>query len=774
MAKSKTPFYESFAEKIIKKLEEGTAPWQRPWKAGEYQPPFNPVSGVVYSGVNQVMLSADGLNDPRYMTYKQAASKGWQVKKGARSEKIVFWSSGRPELIKDKEGKPVLDEEGKLQFENVPFPKPVLRYASVFHASQIDGIPEWDGREISWNPDDRAEAILENSGANITHDQRDRAFYSSSSDDIYLPPHAAFDSSDKYYSTALHELGHWTGHESRLDREFGPRGSELYAREELRAEIASWMVSSEIGLSHNPEQHLSYVKSWIKALKEEPYEIVRACRDADKIKKYTLAFEKQRSMEESKEQGMNMSAPDKAKLEQRESMYGVPENGKTYLKVPFSEKEEAKKHGAKWDKDQKMWFAPEGADLDKLSPWLPDGKMAAPQKEKTKQEQNKESAKNIATEKTYLNVPYKEKGQAKKLGARWDKSAKLWFAATGTDLGPLSKWMPKGKAIVPAMNAEQEFAKAIQGAGLDLRGELPIMDGNLHRVPVIDGKPNSKDGTYKGFLDGHPAGFIQNHKTGLKMNWKAEGYELTEEQKAELKARAAQKKQERDRALAEQREKASKRSYAKWQNAKGWASKQQEYLAKKGVHSYGVRVNDRGDLLIPGKDVNGHIHTLQTITPDGKLFEKGGLKTGMFHTIDPSERIGRGGPILIAEGYATAASIHMASGLPTIVAFDAANLEPVAKALKEKYPASNIVILGDNDHHLKNNVGVEKAEAAAKAVGGLMLTPKFTEDEKAQGFSDFNDLHQSRGLGELKKQLSRTIKLARNMKSGELPLAMAM
>lgn len=146
----------------------------------------------------------------------------------------------------------------------------------------------------------------------------------------------------------------------------------------------------------------------------------------------------------------------------------------------------------------------------------------------------------------------------------------------------------------------------------------------------------------------------------------------------------------------------------------------------------------------------------------------------MFHTIDPSEKIGKGNPILIAEGYATAASIHMASGLPTIAAFDASNLEPVAKALKEKYPNSNIAILGDNDHHLQNNVGVEKAEAAAKAVGGLMLTPKFTEEEKAQGLSDFNDLHQSRGISELKKQLSQTIKLARNMKSGELPLAMAM
>ncbi|WP_320008129.1 zincin-like metallopeptidase domain-containing protein [Maridesulfovibrio sp.] len=766
MAKDKTHYYQRFAEEIIDKLEKGTAPWQRPWKAGEFQPAFNPVSGAVYRGINQIMLSSDGLNDPRFMTYKQAESKGWQVRKGSKSKIIVFWQMSQISVVKDEDGKPERDEEGNVKAEQIQLQKPILRFSNVFHASQIDGIPEWDGREISWNPDERAEAILENSGASISHDQRNRAFYKPSSDEIHLPPHAAFDSPDKYYSTALHELGHWTGHESRLDREFGPFGSEIYAKEELRAEIASWMTSAELGISHNPEQHASYVKSWVKVLKEDPYEIVRACQSAEKIKDYTLGLEKERAQEQTKEQGMSVSAPDKAKLEQRESKYGVPENGKTWLKVPFSEKNQAKQLGAKWDQTQKMWFAPEGEDVQKFAAWLPENKAVAQQKE-TPQEPR------LATEKTYLNVPYREKGQAKKLGARWDKSEKLWFASSGTDLTPLAKWLPKEKVNAPQTNAVQEFTKALQEAGLDLQGQQPIMDGTLQRVPVIDGKPNSKDGAYKGFLDARPAGFIQNHKTGLKMNWKADGHELSAEEKALLKAQAAQKRIEREKALAEQREKASKRSFAKWTNAK-WATKQQEYLQKKGVPAYGVKVNERGDLLVPGRDTNSHIHTLQTITPDGKLFEKGGLKAGMFHTIDPGEKIAKGGPILVAEGYATAASAHMASNMPTVVAFDASNLEPVAKALKAKYPKSSIVLVSDNDHHLEKNVGIEKAEAAAKAVGGLMTTPKFNKAEKEQGLSDFNDLHKSRGIGEVQKQMSQTIKMAKSMKAGALPLAMAM
>ena len=678
MAKSKTPYHQRFAETMIEDLKKGTAPWQRPWKAGEYQPAFNPVSGTVYRGVNQVMLGREGLNDPRFMTYKQASSQEWQVKKGAKSETVIFWQLNRPEVIKDEQGKPVRDEDGELTMKEIPLARPILRYANVFHASQIEGIPEWKGRDISWNPDERAETILDNSGAEIHHDQRDRAFYRPASDEIHLPPRGAFESSDKYYGTALHELGHWTGHSSRLDREGGPFGSELYAREELRAEIASWMISSELGLSHDPDQHLSYVDSWIKALEKDPYEIVRACQDADKIKNYTLSLEQGRSMEATK--------------------------------------------------TQKQEIAP---------------------------------AKNPAIEKTYLTVPYSEKGQAKKLGARWDKSKKLWFAATGTDLDPLSNWMPKNKIIAPTGNPEQEFAKALQHAGLDLQGQLPIMDGTLQRVPVIDGKLNSRDGAYTGHLDDHPAGFIQNHKTGLKMNWKAEGHKLTEEQKAELKIVSIQKKQEREKDLKVQREKASKRSYAKWKNAKDWANDKQPYLAKKGVYGYGVKVSERGNLIIPGRDVNGHIHTLQTVTEDAKLFEKGGLKTGTFHTIDPDRKIDQGGPILIAEGYATAASIHMATGEPTIVAFDASNLEPVAKALHVKYPDSPIAVLGDTDHHLKINVGKEKAETAAKSVGGMSLIPKFTANNLEQGLSDFNDLHQKSGLEEVKNQLAGFMKVVK-------------
>lgn len=691
MTRERKPFHEQFAEQIIDQLRQGTAPWIRPWEPGEYHPPFNPVSGTVYRGINHVMLGSEDYADPRFLTLRQANANGWRIRKGSKSRPVVYWQFSRDVPAQDDKGSPVLDENGNRQMQSVRLNRPRIRFSRVFHAADVEGIPPWDGRDISWNPDERAEAILKNSGARLTHDQRKRAFYRPSSDEIHLPPRGAFRDSGDYYATALHELGHWTGHESRLDRESGPFGSEVYAREELRAEIGSWMLGGELGLGHDPSQHAAYVGSWIKALEQDPFEIVRACRDAEKIKDYCMNLEKGKAMEK----------PDRAREPER---------------------------------------------------------AASP-----------------AQEKTYLVVPYEEKDVAKKAGARWDRKARLWFAPTGVDMAGLAQWVPeKQPAQSPAMPPEREFGEALREAGLDLQGELPAMDGQLHRVPLLEGKPGSRDGAYVGHLDGHPAGFYQNHRTGDKGNWKASGHKLSAEEKARLRIEAEQSRQARREALDKQHEQASKTAYARWVNAPGWAHQSQPYLAQKGVFGYGVKVDDKGDLLIPGRDVDGHIHTLQTVSRDGKFFVRGSRKTGTFHTIDPAKMEDERTPILIAEGYATAASVHMATGLPVHAAFDAGNLEHVAKALQARYPGRSMVILADNDHGQPGNPGVTKAEAAARAVGGLVAVPEFTASEKLEKRTDFNDLHASRGLNAVRKQLAPVLDMARDAMREAPDMAMNM
>ena len=689
--KNRKPFHEEFAEKIIEDLRRGVAPWQKPWRPGEVFPPMNPVSGTVYSGINRVMLSRYGFDDPRWMTLRQANTLDCRVQKGEKAETIVYWQFSKEEAARDDDGKSVLDGEGNQVMEKVELTRPIVRFSSVFHVSQLAGeIPPLDKSSLvpPWNPNEKAEAILDNSGAVIKHNQRNRAFYSPHADEICLPPKDHFIAQDAYYATALHELGHWTGHVSRLAREFGPFGSEVYAREELRAEIASWMFGQDLGIGHDPGQHLAYVDSWIKALEKDPFEIVRACRDAEKIKHYVITMEQ--------------------KQEQRQEMTEVC------------------------------------------------GEEVAARAPLDVQSSEQEAIREPADQKVFLAVPYREKGRAKAAGAKWNPEAKLWYAPEGVDMAKLKVWLPeKTPEVAPTMPPQAEFAQALKAVGLDLGGQQPIMDGKIHRASLLDGAAGKLDGAYVGYLDGIPAGFIQNHKTGEKANWKATGHALSDEQKAALRAEAEKRRAQQGLERLKQQEKASKRAFAKFINAKE-ASPEQPYLAKKGVPAIGVREDEHGNLLVPGYDTSGHIHTLQTISLEGKQFEAGSRKQGTFFPIAPEGRLGEEA-ILIAEGYATAASVHLATGRPVVAAFDAGNLEPVAVALRENYPNIPIVILADNDHGLSVNVGVKKASLAAKAVKGQVIVPSFSEEDKARGMTDFNELHSAFGLERVRCQIERAV-----------------
>jgi hypothetical protein len=174
---------------------------------------------------------------------------------------------------------------------------------TVFNAHQMDGIPPHNPKQTTaFEAVQAGEHILNNSGANITHDQADRAFYSRSEDSIHLPPKDAFRDAAGYYGTALHELAHWTGHPSRLDRstltESYRFGDANYAKEELRAELASVFLAAQRGIPHDPEQHAAYVNSWIGALKRDKNEIFRAAHDASKATDFILALERDKSISE--------------------------------------------------------------------------------------------------------------------------------------------------------------------------------------------------------------------------------------------------------------------------------------------------------------------------------------------------------------------------------------------------------------------------------------------------------------------------------------------
>ena len=213
--------------------------------------------------------------------------KDWFISQG--------WVPTMHNFKRDEKGKPI-----KIKLE-VKLDKPKVFWAKVFNGDQLEGMPpretnfkkleEWERHEI-------AERILKASGVEIIHKPSERAYYSPSNDHIVLPERSQFKSSDMYYATALHELGHATGHESRLNRDLtGNFGSESYAKEELRAEIASMLIGQELQIGHDPSQHIAYLQSWIKVIKNDPKELFKAVKDADIIQNYVLSLDPQRAKE---------------------------------------------------------------------------------------------------------------------------------------------------------------------------------------------------------------------------------------------------------------------------------------------------------------------------------------------------------------------------------------------------------------------------------------------------------------------------------------------
>ena len=292
MADKKPAFHEQLAEKIIKQLQAGTAPWQQPWEAMPIGLPYNESTGKAYRGSNVMNLLSAGYTDPRWLTFNQAKERGYRINKGEKGSLIQTFRFYEEKQLRDEKGKPVTDDKGNAVREQTKLHKPIIRTFVVFNAEQMTGMPSLELESRQWKGIEQIDKMLAASGAQIDHHAGNKAYYRPSEDRIVLPLKEQFPDPERYYSTALHELGHWTGHKSRLDRPLimNAFSSEGYAREELRAEIGSLLMGQRLGISHDPGQHLAYVDMWVKILKEDPAEIVRACQDAEKIQDYLFAY----------------------------------------------------------------------------------------------------------------------------------------------------------------------------------------------------------------------------------------------------------------------------------------------------------------------------------------------------------------------------------------------------------------------------------------------------------------------------------------------------
>lgn len=943
--------YQELANKFADLIEQNEAPWQKPW-SGQGFLPYNIKSEKEYNGMNlfNLMMEAEarGYEDNRWLTFLQASELGAKVRPGEKGMHIMF--------LQTKENVKEIDEiTGEEKIVTVKLEKPRAMWSVVFNAEQCEGLPAYQEKLITFNPIEKAEEILNNSGATIIHKKQNETFYDTVTDTITLPLKEQFKSPEAYYRCALHELGHWTAHEKRNNRDLsGSFSSESYAREELVAEITSFLVGTQCGLGHEPnENNVAYLKSWAKEIRDDPSYLFKAVKDADKAANLILGkeLEKIKSNEKKMEDidnnsielidsiALKITKEIKDKLEQEEQAfltrqyieikelffkdfeaivyestgksienYGIkfdeahnmhylvhnaentikdlpnnmerliekvtvnhekyyldfyineltrklgeektaalglmydeerelyyckPEerykflpyitiykeipvqdkhyldlsekeaeelfcyslkydyqlkkhyvhkdlkhiyedylmttrnqqhhlnNNIRYIDVPIREKEEAKQLGAKWDANNMCWFVPADKDLSLFDKW-----ERIEEKDLIARKEQKQV--NMKNEKYILAVPYEEREQAKILGAKWDKDGKFWYCQEA-EKEKFFKWDIKNvenkvTSDIP-LNIEEEFLNRIKSAGV-LENAV-IADGQKHRISVDGDKAKEQSGFYVLHADGVANGYFFNNRTGEEIKWnsKENSYNsMTPEEKAEMKALYQARKAEREQEDKILTEKAEKALYAKFMNRE--AINEHSYLTNKMVEAtQNIYAGNDSTITVPLYNVDGRLKSAQYIDADGnKRFAKNTNKVGAFHIVDGNAAdLKSATSIIIAEGYATAASINEAvkePGLKVIAAMSANNLEHTVKAITEKYPAINIVIAADNDIENKvGNIGLNAAKNVSEKYKNVTVAiPKINGKEVA---GDFNDIVSKKGLSkeEVFKAIQYSIKL---------------
>lgn len=303
MASNQTKeFRKSVADMFVKGLSEEGLNWKQGWATtGELR---NAVSNRHYRGLNEFYLKlvsmVHGYKDPRWMTFNQIRDEGYHLEKGSKGAKVEYWFPF--DTIKKKgvsfEEKERLIKEGERKKEDFSL---VAKYYTVFNGDNISGLPEIELPKNEIEPSVVLEQISRGMNVEIYNDGEDRAFYRPSTDDIHLPLPEVFSSDNEYNAVAFHELGHATGHESRLNRDqSGVFGTSAYAKEELVAEITSAFMAETTGINledMNMENHKAYVNGWIASIEDDPEYLMKAISQANDAADYMQQFVSEKEIE---------------------------------------------------------------------------------------------------------------------------------------------------------------------------------------------------------------------------------------------------------------------------------------------------------------------------------------------------------------------------------------------------------------------------------------------------------------------------------------------
>ena len=273
------------------------------------------------------------------------------------------------------------------------------------------------------------------------------------------------------------------------------------------------------------------------------------------------------------------------------------------------------------------------------------------------------------------------------------------------------------------MTDADNLYQAMIEAGLAMYKPTSILaDGKVHRYRVAGDKAGSLNGWHVLHLEAKAFGAFGSWKLDKPFRWSSLKPEtMTPAERQAFAARMQEVRAAHEAETAKVQAEAANRALRLWDRSKP-ASNDHPYLVKKRVHAYGIR-DLRGQLVIPLRDVDGKLRSLQFIGTDGrKTFLTGGRMRGCYHPIGRPRDV-----LCLCEGYATGATLHQATGHATAVAFNAGNLEPVARALRGKFPTLALVVCADDDAATPGNPGLTAARKAAQAVGAALAVPRFEE-----------------------------------------------
>lgn len=275
-----------FGKKVVELVLNNNAPWVRPWGAKQAKGlPVNALTGKAYRGCNVLLLLATPFASRGWMTFKQVSSIGGKVLKGSKATDIFFFTTIQKEKEDVKTGEKVLVDI------------PCLKNFKVFNLEQIE-LPE--DAPLKYRPEETTDTTADDDtgifdecekllNLAVWYENDTKAFYIPSRDEIHLPNRRTFSTLSGFWGTAMHELSHWTGHESRLNRDMKHAfGTQKYAREELIAEVSSWLLAVTLGTPHTPQNSASYLASWVRDFKDKPREIYSAIAQAQKVVDYLL------------------------------------------------------------------------------------------------------------------------------------------------------------------------------------------------------------------------------------------------------------------------------------------------------------------------------------------------------------------------------------------------------------------------------------------------------------------------------------------------------